>query len=149
MDVKTRYVAGFMFNMARTKVALIRKSKPEWQRGKLNGPGGKIEKDETAAVAMAREFREETGYKTEDWRWSHFLQMTGTEGGGWSVDFFVMAGDLDILQSPEEEKIEIISLSEITPLREDMVENLPWLIPLALDHFHDTRPLFVQTTYSK
>jgi hypothetical protein len=37
------YVCGFMFANDFTEVALIRKNKPEWQRGKLNGIGGKVE----------------------------------------------------------------------------------------------------------
>jgi 8-oxo-dGTP diphosphatase len=38
-----RYVLGFMFSSDHSEVALIRKRKPEWQRGKLNGIGGKCD----------------------------------------------------------------------------------------------------------
>ena len=38
-----KYVAGFMFSEDRRLVALIRKSKPEWQKGKLNGIGEKAQ----------------------------------------------------------------------------------------------------------
>jgi 8-oxo-dGTP pyrophosphatase MutT (NUDIX family) len=55
------YVLGFVFNLDKTKVALMRKTKPEWQRGRLNGIGGKIELGETSITAMHREFKEETG----------------------------------------------------------------------------------------
>jgi hypothetical protein len=34
-------VAGFLFRNNDTEVALIRKNKPDWQKGKLNGIGGK------------------------------------------------------------------------------------------------------------
>jgi 8-oxo-dGTP pyrophosphatase MutT (NUDIX family) len=40
-------------------VLLIEKAKPEWQRGKINLPGGSIEKDETPEMAAARELFEE------------------------------------------------------------------------------------------
>lgn len=43
---------------------LIRKNRPEWQRGLLNLPGGKIEKGETPEAAAIRELKEETGYNT-------------------------------------------------------------------------------------
>lgn len=55
MKDPTHYVAGFMFNEDRTRVALIEKQKPDWQRGKLNGIGGKIEDDESPVEAMTSE----------------------------------------------------------------------------------------------
>lgn len=138
-----------MFDASRTRVALIRKSKPAWQAGKLNGIGGKIEAGEEAIAAMVREFREETSYETDDYMWSHFLRMGYNEDGGWSVDFFAAIGDLERIQSPEDEPTEIIWLDTITPMRADMIENLPWLIPLALDHLTDNRPSFVDVIYPK
>ena len=37
----TKYVVGFMFSPDKQFVALIRKNRPEWQAGKLNGIAGK------------------------------------------------------------------------------------------------------------
>jgi len=45
-------------------ILLIEKQKPEWQRGKYNLVGGKIEPDEDPYDAAQREFAEETGYKS-------------------------------------------------------------------------------------
>ena len=56
-----RYVVGFLLNYDRTQVVLIRKNRPAWQAGHLNGVGGKIEMGETPIEAMTREFEEETG----------------------------------------------------------------------------------------
>lgn len=70
----TKYVVGFLFNSITPdvgqKVVLIRKNKPDWQRGKLNGVGGKIEPGENAFNAMVREFEEETGQTFLGW---HFV----------------------------------------------------------------------------
>ena len=58
------YVVGFLFNKDETQVALVRKNRPEWQAGNLNGIGGKMEVGETTNECMQREFKEETGLKT-------------------------------------------------------------------------------------
>jgi 8-oxo-dGTP diphosphatase len=139
------YVAGFMFSADKRHVALIKKSKPDWQKGKLNGIGGKIEDNETASEAMAREFWEETGWDEEAQNWNHFLTMKGT---GWSVIFFCIVGDLEQLVTQEEEPIVVIEVSSVTADRtDDMIENLPWLIPLAIDSMADGRPAFSTIQY--
>jgi 8-oxo-dGTP diphosphatase len=51
------YVVGFLFNESLDQIALIRKEKPDWQRGKINGIGGKIEENESPEQAMRREFK--------------------------------------------------------------------------------------------
>jgi len=50
-------VVGFCFTLNQQLVVLILKNKPEWQRGKLNGVGGKIkiDTDESPLDAMVRE----------------------------------------------------------------------------------------------
>ena len=52
------YVVGFMFSEE------ILKNKPDWQAGRLNGVGGKVEPNEYPDQAMVREFEEETGVRT-------------------------------------------------------------------------------------
>lgn len=75
-----RYVCGFAFHSfdeanVRPKVVLIRKVKPDWQAGKLNGVGGKIEIGESSRIAMAREFHEETGVHIGPLEWEVFAKM--------------------------------------------------------------------------
>jgi 8-oxo-dGTP diphosphatase len=77
------YVVGFAFDgldLPDTHVLLIRKKKPDWQRGKLNGIGGKIGdkpsiSNETPIQAMVREFHEETGVTNFPGDWSYFALM--------------------------------------------------------------------------
>lgn len=57
-------------------VVLIRKTKPEWQAGKLNFVGGKVEDDETPLDCMVREFREETSVDIPADDWKYVGQMS-------------------------------------------------------------------------
>jgi 8-oxo-dGTP diphosphatase len=140
-----KYVVGFMFSPDKKHVALIRKSKPDWQKGKLNGIGGKIEEGEITYEAMTREFKEETGVETDYDDWRHFLTMWGE---GFEVVCFSAVGDLEELETQEEEPIVVIEVSSITADRtDDMIENLCWLIPLALDSMTDGRPAFSTIQY--
>jgi hypothetical protein len=50
----TKYVVGLAFD-DEGRVALIEKNRPAWQRGLLNGIGGKIEGDEMPVETMIRE----------------------------------------------------------------------------------------------
>lgn len=128
-----RYIVGFMFN--NDSVALIRKSKPEWQYGFLNGIGGKVNDKESPLNAMIREFEEETGYKTFRHQWRSFCLMGGTSKNGekFYVDFFCTTGDLSKLISVEKETIEIHNVKDVLSGKEKIISNLYWLIPLALD----------------
>ena len=62
------YVVGFMFSPAENAVLLLRKNRPTWQQGKLNGIGGRIEGDETPEQAMRRECIEEVGLDLDSWK---------------------------------------------------------------------------------
>lgn len=69
----TEYVLGFLFHAGRRRVVLLKKARPEWQVGQLNGVGGRVEGEESPLRAMWREFLEETGISVSSW--SHFLTM--------------------------------------------------------------------------
>lgn len=56
------YVVTFLFTTSMDKVWMVEKQKPEWQKGCLNGIGGKIEKDELPKEAAIRELKEEANY---------------------------------------------------------------------------------------
>ena len=148
-SVCSAYVAGFMFSHDRTRVSLIRKTKPAWQAGLLNGIGGKIEPGEKPLAAMVREFEEETGYSTTPEQWAHYHTMSGTndDGSSFSVDFFATVGDTHRLKTMEAEKVEVGFTEAMHPLRRDTIENLCWLIALAIDHLQDGRPAFVTANY--
>lgn len=114
------YVVGFMFNN-RGCVALIRKNRPEWQAGMLNGVGGHIEPYETAIQAMRREFNEEAGVDVE---WEYFCHIYGEE---YNLYCFRSTQDC-IIQTLTDEAVDWHPLK---PLPFDVIPNLNWLIPMA------------------
>jgi 8-oxo-dGTP pyrophosphatase MutT (NUDIX family) len=150
-----KYVAGFLFTADLQQVVLIWKNKPQWQAGKVNAVGGKVEGDESPTVAQMREFEEETGVLFEDWR--VFLKMQLPESKENDIVYFAVgASDLaKRVGSPTDEKVCLIEVDsikhgvpcfgyEMPPLtagKHVMVEqalaapvyNLPWLVQMALD----------------
>jgi len=125
------YVVGFLFSRDKQKVALIKKTKPAWMSGKLNGVGGKIEPGETPHAAMVREFREETGAEVVNW--DEYFTLSGFDYKIW---FFRAYGDVLLLSTTDEEVL-WVSLSDIAMKTSiPLLFNLSWLIPLALDPNH-------------
>lgn len=90
------YVVGFLFD-GRGNVALIRKNRPDWQKGRLNGIGGHIEPGETPEEAIVREFREEAG-ATVTWR-----QFCRVYGDDYQVFYFSSHDPGDIHTMTDEE----------------------------------------------
>lgn len=146
LNMITKYVLGFLFNEDLTEVVLIRKNKPEWQADLLNGVGGKIEdSDENALGAMIREFSEETGYTC--YTWKHFLrlQSSGDPKDQWMCDCFATKGDVEKTKTVTDEEVIIVFPCALDD--EQCVENLKWIIELAIDHLDDGKPEFVIATY--
>lgn len=132
------YVVGFVFTSDHQHVALIRKERPKWQAGRLNGIGGKIEPGETHLEAMVREFEEETGVRIEAADWQHSLHMAGE----WGQVFFYKAVTDRVreVQSMTDEQVGLYRVDRIHD--EETIFNLRWLIPMALDP-HLDRPAYV------
>lgn len=133
-----KYVAGFLFDEKRERVALVLKSRgPSAVVGKWNAIGGKrIDSTdlglgwESGFAAMYREFREEAGVLVTTW--SRFLRLRGDD---WEVEFF-HAFDSEALgqvRTMEDETVMVWGLDE-PPV---WVPNLKWIIPMALGHEDD------------
>ena len=136
-----RYVLGFLFNRDMTEVALILKTKPKWQAGKLNGIGGKVEPGEASAEAMPREFAEEAGLGTRSCNWDHCLTMGRT--GQWRVRVYrnrVLRPSLRGLlrESPDPRTGEQVMIADVRNLSPHVISNVPWLVAmLAGAQFED------------
>lgn len=125
----TFYVNGLLISEDKTKVALIQKNRPEFQRGKLNGIGGHVEEGEFSIDAMCREFREETGVATVREQWEVLCTLKGVD---YIVEFFKAFGDWNITTMTDE-KVDWYSIDDVLNLKVDVLLNIRWLLLLALD----------------
>jgi 8-oxo-dGTP diphosphatase len=109
---------------------LIQKERPEWQKGKLNGIGGKIETfDSTIYDAMRREFREEAGLDIIDW--SFAFKLVADRDIKYEVNFFY-ANSNEFYQAFAKTD-EALVFANVNNLPEEVIPNLRWIIPLCLD----------------
>ncbi len=123
------YVTGFLFTKDSKYVVLIKKINPKWQEGLLNGVGGKIEENESSLDAMSREFKEETGVTIKAEEWINFSHIH--RPGFYHLDLYYAHSELAFdVRTIEKEEVHIV---EVNNLPKNIVPNLKWLIPLALD----------------
>lgn len=119
-----KFVVGFAIDTMLEEVLLIRKLKPQWQKGHLNGVGGKCAGSEWAYDAMRREFHEETGIFIDNWR--RFCTTQARDG---EVHFFVtLFNKFEVEQKEDEEPVWV----SYRPLPIKVVDNLQWMIPMAI-----------------
>lgn len=136
----TRMCLGFCFNPLDNTVLLMRKNRPDWQAGKLNGVGGHIETGETSRDAMVREFREETGCAIPDFLWEHVgrmehIQNSPEDKAPWTVSvYMVNMTQTDDVRTQTDEPLEWVPVSSLTALAAagQCIENIPVLVALCL-----------------
>ncbi len=154
LSMEKRYVCSFAFSTDRQRVLLIRKNRPAWQAGKLNGVGGKMEPGETPHAAARREFREETGLDLAGSAFAHILTLQGADDisipappgapapkTAWRGHFFRLITDIDQARSITDEQLEIVP---VNPLPAKMISNLHWIIPMLLDKWLEDGEYTVQ-----
>ena len=139
MSETINYVLGFAFSENAGSVLLVRKLRPEWQKGLLNGIGGKIEENEdiTSLDAMRRECKEETGLSLP-WMRKGLMQGRCSAVEGYTADdglrfqvyiFYAFSQDIFNFEQIEDE---ILGVYDPLLLRHpDVVENLTFLIPFG------------------
>lgn len=143
----SEYVNGFCFSSDGTRVVLIKKTHPPKLANRYNGIGGKVElSDDTLRAAMSREFFEEAGVATDPADWYEFLVMrTGALCARHTVHFFIMKSDevLSSVKTMTDELVRVVNVCDLSDV--DVLDNLKWIVPLALDPHIDC-PIMISNT---
>lgn len=137
------YSVGFLHNDE--DVALVRKNRPAWQDGLLNGIGGKIEEGESPHDAQVREFHEEAGRFVGPWE--HFLTLEGPSARIYCFAIYDEKNEhIYKLETVEDEPIEIWNMLDLNGCRVDAetVPNLEWIVPLMRQRANYLKPITIE-----
>ena len=126
------YVLGFLFDRELQNVVLIEKQKPDWQKGRYNGVGGKLEDGETLNAAMSREFHEEAGVLVAPEAWTQYATITGADGRHFAVHvFYAQDAQLWMSRTMEEERVIVTDVKAVLQSEFKTLGNVPWLVAMA------------------
>ena len=120
------YVLALLFTPDRARVVLMHKTRPAWQAGRVTALGGKLLPDESPADAARREVREEAGVDVRDWE--EFLVWDDPVYRMHAVRAFDAAAEGARMAEDQE-----VFLASVDALPPNLIDNLRWLVPLALD----------------
>ena len=120
------YVLALLFPPDRARVVLMHKTRPAWQAGRVNALGGKLLAGESPADAARREVLEEAGVDVRDWE--EFLVWDDPVYRMHAVRAFDSAAERARTAEDQE-----VFLAEVDALPPNLIDNLRWLVPLALD----------------
>jgi 8-oxo-dGTP diphosphatase len=130
------------------RVLLLRGSpqKRIWAN-KYNGIGGHIERDEDAYFAAQREVREETGLEVENLRLAGLINIDGDQPVGIMLFVFTAESRSGDPIPSEEGSLEWIARDQLAQI--DLVEDLPLILPRALDLPPNAPPFFAHYHYDE
>jgi len=139
------FVLGFLFSPSLEKVVLLRKNRPPWEKGYLNGISGHVEQDESPLHALNRESSKQIDYNG---RWTYFGRIENKILGGIIDCFYSVFPDEDVkVQSKTDEEAMIVITESIIefglegrkPMGISILENIPLLIAAAMTKIKHNR----------
>lgn len=125
------YVLGFVFDETKEHVLLIRKNRPDFQKGKLNGLGGAKEKEDAdLLIAIKRETKEEANLEIENYEPYYVYGHDGDEFQMTVFRAFIPLAELKKFQTTTDEKLKLIKVKDL--LKYPLVNEVETLINTAL-----------------
>jgi len=127
----TNYVVAFLFSETLDNVWLIEKQKPEWQKGCLNGLGGKIEENESPMDAVIRELNEESGVLLQPSQLFEVGVMSGLNNDNTGFKVHVFTGKTNqYLTTKETEIVKYVPVLDVKKSKH--IENVPMLVEASI-----------------
>jgi 8-oxo-dGTP diphosphatase len=126
LPIKPAFVLALLYSADLQRVVLMRRTRPAWQAGRVNALGGRLLSGESAAAAARREVREECGVDVGDW-----LEVLVWEDAEYRMH--VMRGISDRARDARTLEDQEVFLADVNALPPTVIDNLRWLVPLALD----------------
>ena len=120
------YVLALLFTPDGSHIVLMHKTRPAWQAGRVNALGGKLLPGEGAVDAARREVLEEAGVEVEGWE--EFLVWDDPVYRMHAVRAFDPAAAE--ARTAEDQEVFLAPTAALPP---NLIDNLRWLVPLALD----------------
>ena len=120
------YVLALLFTPDRARVVLMHKTRPAWQAGRVNALGGKVGPGERPVAAVRREVAEEGGVDVA--HWEEFLVWDDPVYRMHALRAFDSAAER--AHTAEDQEVFLAPVDDLPP---NLIDNLCWLIPLALD----------------
>lgn len=133
-----RYVLAFLFDKDEENVLLIRKNRPDFQAGKLNGLGGKIKDGETPLEAVSRVVAEESGINlpTHSYKSVGVIQNVNDEDENqFKVDIFSAEANILEAKTLKDEEVSVFKATEVIT-RDDLSDYVNQAIVSILKN-HD------------
>ncbi|MEO7039604.1 MAG: NUDIX domain-containing protein [Gemmatimonadaceae bacterium] len=124
--MKRGFVLALLLTEDGGRVVLMRRTRPAWQAGRVNALGGSIMEGESAVSAARREVREECGVDVVEWR----ELVTWDDAEYRMVVLSSMSARAAEARTLEDQEV---FLADVRALPENVIDNLRWLVPLALD----------------
>lgn len=120
------FVLALLFTPDGRQVALMRRTRPAWQAGRVNALGGKVAVGETPADAARREVREEAGVDVAEW-----MEVLVWEDREYRMHVMrAMSARASMVRTMEDQEV---FLADVAALPDEVIGNVRWLVPLALD----------------
>ena len=126
MAAKSGFVLALLYSIDGQQVVLIQRTRPSWQAGRVNGLGGGILVGETPASAARREVREECGVDVAEW-----VEVLVWDDAEYRMH--VMRATSERANEARTMEDQEVFLANVDALPANVIDNLRWLVPLALD----------------
>ncbi|PUE67165.1 NUDIX hydrolase [Arcobacter lacus] len=104
------YVVGIITDGS--KILLLRKNNPDWQKGLYNGVGGKVDLDETPLEAIKRGCQKEVGLEISNWS---EIETIPLQSGVDLTYFFTVIEEEELkkAQGLEDERVEFFDINNL------------------------------------